>query len=121
MLRLTNETRDAFDSFMSRGYFKNKMGQFQLAVALSLANEIIPDEVIGEKTAILSVGQADPNGELLEAVRLLMPKAQLDALHETRWLERLAEHGMKIIIKNAEMGGLDFQMLWNDVKQKRIR
>lgn len=107
---------DKLDALKESGVFAEKMDGFRFAVALALAQGVIPPE-LKERSPFLNVGSLDLDGTLRGAVETLMP----DQVRDTtpyRLIERLADWGINELDAQSKAGGIDFAALFDQVAAK---
>jgi len=98
------------------GVFAEKMDGFRFAVALALAQGVIPNEIV-KRSPFLNIGSLDPNHTLKHAVETLMP-SQLQETTPYRLIERLAEWGINDLYAQHQSGGIDFANLFAQVDEQ---
>ncbi len=110
---LSESGNDKLNELKDEGIFAEKMDGFRFAVALALAQGVIPEE-ISKRSPFLNIGSLDPNHTLKHAVETLMPTQ----LHDTtpyRMIERLAEWGVNDLYAQHQSGGIDFAGLFSQL------
>jgi hypothetical protein len=113
---LSEDGNAKLDYLREQGYFAEKMDGYRFAVALALAQSVIPSE-LSKRTTFLNVGSLDPDQTLRQAVEALMP----DQLAETtvyRLVERLADWGVKELYAQAQRGDIDFSAIFEQLAEK---
>lgn len=112
-----SEAGDAkLDELKELGIFAEKMDGYRFAVALAIAQGVIPQE-IGKRKPFLNIGSLDPDQTLKRSVESLFE----DDLKETtpyRLIERLADWGVNELHAQAKMGDIDFVSLLEQVEGK---
>lgn len=107
---------DKLDALKESGVFAEKMDGFRFAVALALAQGVIPPE-LPDRSPFLNVGSLDRDHTLRDAVEMLMP----DQLRDTtpyRLIERLADWGVGELDAQSRAGEIDFAALFDQVAAK---
>ncbi len=107
---LSESGNDKLNELKDEGIFAEKMDGFRFAVALALAQGVIPEE-ISKRSPFLNIGSLDPNHTLKHAVETLMP-TQLQDTTPYRMIERLAEWGVNDLYAQHQNGGIDFAGLF---------
>lgn len=112
-----SETGDAkLDELKELGIFAEKMDGYRFAVALAIAQGVIPQE-IGKRKPFLNIGSLDPDQTLRRSVESLFE----DDLKETtpyRLIERLADWGVNELHAQAKAGEINFVALLEQVEIK---
>jgi len=107
---------EKLNELIENGIFAEKIDGFRFAVALALAQGVIPDE-IAKRKPFLNVGSLDPDQTLRKAVEALMSE-QLDGTTPYRLIERLADWGVADLHAQSKSGGIDFGNILEQVAQK---
>lgn len=114
-----SEAGDAkLDELKELGIFAEKMDGYRFAVALAIAQGVIPQE-IGKRKPFLNIGSLDPDQTLRRSVEALFE----DDLKETtpyRIIERLADWGVNELHAQTKAGDIDFVTLLEQVESKAI-
>ena len=104
------------DELKELGFFAEKMDGYRFAVALAIAQGVIPQE-IGKRKPFLNIGSLDPDQVFKRSVEALFE----DDLRETtpyRLIERLADWGVNELYAQAKTGDIDFVALLEQVENK---
>lgn len=107
---------DKLDHLKEAGVFAEKMDGFRFAVALALAQGVIPAE-LRDRAPFLNIGSLDPDQSLRRAVETLMP----DLIAQTtpyRLIERLAEWGVNELDAQSRSGDIDFAGILDQVESR---
>lgn len=113
---LSEAASENLDRLKEMGVFAEKMDGYRFAVALALAQGVIPVEIT-KRTTFLNVGSLDPDQALRRAVEALMP----DQLRDTtayRLVERLADWGVNELYRQAQLGEIDFTTIFDQVAKQ---
>ena len=113
---LSEAGNDKLDELKENGVFAEKMDGFRFAVALALAQGVIPDDIF-KRTPFLNIGSLDPDHTLRHAVEALMPGA-LETTTPYRLVERLAEWGVNELHAQHKSDGIDFVAIFDQVESK---
>jgi len=113
---LSSSGNDKLDALKESGVFAEKMDGFRFAVALALAQGVVPPE-LKDRSPFLNIGSLDPEQTLKRAVETLLPN-QLANTTTYRLIERLAEWGVSELDALSRSGGLDFSELFDQVSDK---
>ena len=112
-----SEAGDAkLDELKELGIFAEKMDGYRFAVALAIAQGVVPPE-IAKRKPFLNIGSLDPDQVLKQSVESLFE----DDLRETtpyRLIERLAEWGVNELYAQAQTRDIDFVALLEQVENK---
>ncbi|MFY7813123.1 MAG: hypothetical protein ACOVQZ_04655 [Candidatus Nanopelagicaceae bacterium] len=103
---LSESGNDKLDELKERGIFGEKMDAYRFAVALAIAQGVIPPE-ISKRTTFLNVGSFDPDLTLKKTIEVLMPD-QLGTTTVYRLVERLADWGVNELYSQVSVGEIDF-------------
>lgn len=103
---LSEAANGKLDELKELGYFAEKIDGYRFAVALAIAQGVIPGE-INRRTTFLNVGSLDPDQVLRRAVEALMP-SELEETTVYRLIERLADWGVCELYSQAMAGDIDF-------------
>lgn len=103
---LSETGNDKLGELKEEGIFAEKMDGFRFAVALALAQGIIPSEIT-KRSPFLNIGSLDPDQTLRRAVEALLPEQLIDTT-PYRLIERLAEWGVNDLYSQHHDGGIDF-------------
>ncbi|MCH5144154.1 hypothetical protein JMF94_03550 [Desulfovibrio sp. UIB00] len=104
------------DELKELGIFAEKMDGYRFAVALGIAQGVVPQE-IAKRKPFLNIGSLDPDQLLKQSVESLFE----DDLRETtpyRLIERLAEWGVNELYAQAQTKDIDFVALLEQVENK---
>lgn len=104
------------DELKELGIFAEKMDGYRFAVALAIAQGVVPPE-IAKRKPFLNIGSLDPDQVLKQSVESLFE----DDLRETtpyRLIERLAEWGVNELYAQAQTRDIDFVALLEQVENK---
>lgn len=104
------------NDLIENGIFAEKMDGFRFAVALALAQGVVPDEIT-KRNPFLNIGSLDPDQTLRRAVEALMPEQLVDTT-PYRLIERLAEWGVNDLYAQSKSGGIDFGRILEQVAHK---
>jgi hypothetical protein len=107
---------DQLNALIEAGVFAEKMDGFRFAVALALAQGVIPDE-IAKRSPFLNRGSLDPEQTLRKAVEALLPE-QLENTTPYRLIERLADWGVRDLHAQLLSGEIDFGRILGQVADK---
>lgn len=113
---LSSSGNDKLDALKESGVFAEKMDGFRFAVALALAQGVVPPE-LKDRSPFLNIGSLDPEQTLKRAVETLLPD-QLANTTPYRLIERLAEWGVSELDAQSRAGELDFSELFDQVSDK---
>lgn len=109
-----SESGDAkLDDLKERGIFAEKMDGYRFAVALAIAQGVVPPEVIKRKP-FLNIGSLDPEQTLKRSVEALMGE-YLQSTTPYRLIERLADWGINELHEQVKSGEIDFISLLEQV------
>jgi hypothetical protein len=104
------------DELKELGFFAEKMDGYRFAVALAIAQGVVPQE-ISKRKPFLNIGSLDPDQVFKRSVEALFE----DDLRETtpyRLIERLADWGVNELYAQAKTGDIDFVALLEQVENK---
>ncbi len=102
-----SEAGDAkLDELKERGIFAEKMDGYRFAVALAIAQGVVPPE-IGKRKPFLNIGSLDPEQILKRSVEALMSE-HLEQTTPYRLIERLADWGVNELHDQVKAGEIDF-------------
>lgn len=113
---LSEQGNDKLGELKEEGVFAEKMDGFRFAIALALAQGVIPDE-IAKRSPFLNIGSLDPDHTLKQAVETLMANYLQDTT-PYRLIERLAEWGVNELYAQHQNGGIDFLKLFDQVEHR---
>lgn len=116
MIGLSVATHARLQRLKDDNHFLEMVEAYRCAVALALAQGVMPDEVPTPRTTIFSVSSFDGDGQMAIAIRALMDVADGSVY---RMAERLAEWGVVELAKQAEGGEIDFGSLLAQVERLR--
>lgn len=112
-----SEAGDAkLDELKELGIFAEKMDGYRFAVALAIAQGVVPAE-IGKRKPFLNIGSLDPDQTLKHSVEALLDE-QLKDTTPYRLIERLADWGVNELFAQAKVGEIDFVGLLQQVGKK---
>lgn len=106
---LSEKADDKLTELAELGIFNEKIDAYRFAIALAIAQGVIPLELEKRKT-LYNVGSLDPDKKLQRVVEALMPD-QAESVSVYRLIERLAEWGVHELHAQAKDGGIDFDSL----------
>ncbi|MGO7225874.1 MULTISPECIES: hypothetical protein [Rhizobium] len=113
---LSETGNDKLTELKEEGVFAEKMDGFRFAIALALAQGVIPEE-IGKRAPFVNIGSLDPDHTLKHAVETLMP-GQLQETTPYRLIERLGEWGINELYAQHQSGGIDFARVFAQVEER---
>lgn len=111
---LSEAGNDKLDELKDLNIFGDKIDGYRFAVALAIAQGVIPTEIT-KRTTFLNVGSLDPDQTLRRTIEALMP----ELLQETtvyRLVERLADWGVHELYAQAKAGEIDFAEILRQVE-----
>ena len=100
-LGLTLAAREQLDDVYSQGGFDDLQDAYRLAIAVALAQELVPTDAAASRNTYVNIGGLDPDRSLRTAVLVVRDD------HEDRpaaFIERLAEAGIAKIHKHLHEG-----------------
>lgn len=93
-------------------HFNEMIDAYRFGVALALACEAEPPEVVN-RTTIFNFATVDPQGEIATVVRAI---SRLEGIPTYRQVERYAEWGVTELSRLSEKGEIDFPSLLEKVR-----
>jgi len=105
---LSERAHEALRLMKEEGHVAEMADGYRLAIGLALSRGIVPPEISGKRTTILSVATVDPDHEIASAIRALM---DLGGSPVYRMAERLAEWGVHELTRQFSGGTIDVAAL----------
>src|SRR5690349_13927632 len=101
ILGLSERAHGKLQRLKEDGHFNEMSDAYRFAIALALANGVVPSEVQPPKTTVFNVGTIDPNKEVFNAIKAVFDTGDVAVY---RWAERLAEWGVEELASSAAKG-----------------
>lgn len=111
MIGLSDRAHQLLKRLKDDGHFAEMADAYRFGVALALAHNVTPQEIIGSRTTVFSVATIDPDREIATAVKTILRD---DGISIYRKVERLAEWGVRELARRAEDGEIDFAALLSE-------
>ena len=96
------------------GYFAQMVDGYRFAIALALAEGVLPDDISGSRQNVFGVATVDPERELYTAIKSII---NVGSTPVYKWAERLADWGILEMSRRADEGKLDIGMIIEKAKE----